>query len=66
MVMASGEQLHEPSAIEWFGDSVDLAMKLLCMAGTHCSEDLRGAGRQRGLAYWVMRNRSLQDRVVQR
>ncbi len=48
------------------GMGSNLMMKLFGMLDTHCSEDMRGASRQRGLAEAIMRNRSVQDRVVQR
>ena len=66
MLMESGEQLREPSAVEPFGDVVELVLKLLRMLCAHCCEDVRGASRQRGWAEAVMRNRGLRNRVVQR
>lgn len=57
MVEESGEQVHDGCAIEPFGDAVDVVLKLFCLLGTHSCEDVRGAGRQRGLAEAVMRNR---------
>jgi len=48
------------------GMRLNLVMKLYCMLGTHFSEDVRGASRQRGLAEAVMRNRISPDITVWR
>jgi hypothetical protein len=39
------------------GTRLNVVLKLFCLLGTHSCEDVRGAGRQRGLAEAVMRNR---------
>jgi len=48
------------------GTPLNLVMKLFWMLETHSGEDVLGASRLGGLAEAIMKNRSLQNRVVQR